>query len=216
MPLAQWRGARGQLRPLMRRDDRRIDWAVDSTATVLPEAACRRQLSRAWPDTLFGATLPPVRRVREALGGQYRRPRQLCWRGAPNRCCGAPWTARCGSAMSSAPAASNCPPRWPSRPPPGPRPAEGWWRATTPPGRAIAYEEDGVGARCTLRSTTAPCPRASASACRRLWPGPSSAQRAGAGRGPDFWSNGIHLNMIEAASLGEGRPRMHRGTTSTP
>ena len=33
--------------------------------------------------------------------------------------------------------------------------------------------------------------------------------------GADFWSNGIHLNVIEAASLAGARPPTNPGATST-
>ncbi|MCL2523968.1 MAG: enoyl-CoA hydratase-related protein [Betaproteobacteria bacterium] len=80
-------------------------------------------------------------------------------------------------------------------------PLSGWWRSPAATWQDIAYEEaDGVGFLSFAFYNGA----MSTGQCRRL----SEAFRWASGRptrvivlsgGPDFWSNGIHLNSIEAA-----------------
>jgi putative two-component system protein, hydrogenase maturation factor HypX/HoxX len=80
-------------------------------------------------------------------------------------------------------------------------PLPGWWKSPTPTWQDIAYEEaGGVGFLAFAFYNGA----MSTDQCRRL----TEAFRWAAARptrvivlrgGPDFWSNGIHLNTIEAA-----------------
>jgi putative two-component system hydrogenase maturation factor HypX/HoxX len=85
-------------------------------------------------------------------------------------------------------------------------PLPGWWRATAPTWQDIAYEETNAvgflhfefynGAMCTRQ-------------CERLrtalaWAKQRDTRVLVLTGGQDFWSNGIHLNVIEAASLAGG------------
>ena len=57
--LASLPAVRGRLRPLMKQDDRRLDWTRDSTETVMRKV----NAADGFPgvaDSLFGAALPPV------------------------------------------------------------------------------------------------------------------------------------------------------------
>jgi len=80
-------------------------------------------------------------------------------------------------------------------------PLAGWWRAEGATWQDIAYEEAaGVGFLSFAFYNGA----MSAGQCRRLleafrWAAERPTRVIVLGGGPDFWSNGIHLNVIEAA-----------------
>ena len=208
MPLAQWQGARGQLRPLMKQDDRRIDWAVDSTATVLRKLRAADSFPGV-ADTLFGQPCHLFDACEEALALDSaaapgtllaRRETALLRRTVD----GAVWIGhvkRAGSiklpATLAFEAESAALPELP---------LEGWWRAAQATWQDIAYEEDGaVGTLhfCFYNGamSTRQCQRLQAALA---WAKQRAVRVLVLAGGADFWSNGIHLNVIEAASLGEG------------
>ena len=207
-PLAQWAGARGQLRPLMRQDDRRIDWAVDTTATVLRKLRAADSFPGV-ADTLFGAPCHLFDACEEGAtvdtnappGTVLARRETALLRRTVD---GAVWIGhvkRAGSIKLPATLAFEAE----SAALPG-LPLEGWWRAAHATWQDIAYEEDGaVGtlhfAFYNGAMSTRQCQRLQAALA---WAKQRPTRVLVLAGGPDFWSNGIHLNVIEAASLGEG------------
>ncbi len=210
-PLAACSAARGRLRPLMKQSDRAIDWQRDDTATVL------RKINAAdgFPgvaDTLFGEAChlfdawPEAvpRGAPEAKPGDMLARRETAllrrtrdgavWIGHAKRQGDIKLPATLAFAAESAmlPEA----------------PLDGWWRADGDTWQDIGYEEnDGVGFLHFEFYNGA----MSTSQCRRLrsalaWAKQRPIRVLVLMGGADFWSNGIHLNVIEAASLGDGSP----------
>jgi putative two-component system hydrogenase maturation factor HypX/HoxX len=100
------------------------------------------------------------------------------------------------------PAASNCRPRWPARSAgTAELPLAGYWKSPTPTWQDIAYEEAaGVGFLAFEFYNGA----MSTAQCQRLteafkWATTRPTKVIVLRGGSDFWSNGIHLNTIEAA-----------------
>lgn len=200
-----WPGARGRLQPLMRQQDRRIDWARDDAVTVLR----RIHAADGFPgleDTLFGEPC----RIYDAWpeGALRGQPGELLGKreGALLRATadGAVWIGhvrRAGAiklpaTQAFADEAAHVPAL----------PLEGWWRAEGATWQDIAYEEqDGVGLLHFEFYNGA----MSTSQCERLraalaWARERPVRVLVLLGGADFWSNGIHLNVIEAASLAGG------------
>ncbi|MEN9398540.1 MAG: hypothetical protein RLZ81_3070, partial [Pseudomonadota bacterium] len=207
-PLAQRVGAHGQLRPLMKQDDRRIDWVVDSTATVLRKLRAADSFPGV-ADTLFGEPCHLFDACEEAGAVDANaapgtllalRETALLRRTVD----GAVWIGhvkRAGSiklpATLAFEAESAALPE---------TPLEGWWRAPHATWQDIAYEEDGAVGTLHFAFYNGAM---SARQCQRLeaalaWAKQRPTRVLVLAGGPDFWSNGIHLNVIEAASLGEG------------
>ncbi len=206
-PLADCSDVRGSLRPLMRQADRAIDWQRNDTATVLKKI----NAADGFPgvaDSLFGQACHIFDAWPEsALGGSDRRQ-----------------TGRTHGAARNCRAAQD--PRWRGldRPcqTPGQHQAAGHaglcrrsgGAAGIAAGKLVAGRpRDLAGHRlrrirrvsvsCISSSTTAPCPPAQ---CERLraalaWAKQRPVKVLVLLGGADFWSNGIHLNVIEAASL---------------
>ncbi|MCK9381911.1 MAG: hydrogenase maturation protein [Sulfuritalea sp.] len=203
-PLAACRDARGRLRPLMKQTDRLIDWQRDDTATVL----CKINAADGFPgvaDTLFGEDChvfdawpeaglhaAPDARPGELLARRetalLRKTRDgALWIGHAKRAGGIklPATLAFPAASAALPAA----------------PLKDWWRSGSATWQDIAYEESGGVGFLHFEfyngaMSTAQCERLRAALA---WAKQRPVQVLVLMGGTDFWSNGIHLNVIEAA-----------------
>ena len=194
-------GARGRQRPLMRQAERRIDWQVTSTAEVL----ARIGAADGFPgvlDSLFGHACRlydawPEAELHGAAGTLLARREGAVCRATAD---GAVWIGqvrREGDDACKLPATV----AFPESAALPEVPLDGWWKRSAPTWQDIAYEEaEGVGFLSFEFHNGA----MGTAQCRRL----GDAFRWAAGRptrvivllgGEDFWSNGIHLNLIEAA-----------------
>jgi putative two-component system hydrogenase maturation factor HypX/HoxX len=201
VPIAE-AGGRGRLRPLMTDADRRIDWARDATATVVAKIRASDGAPGV-PDTLFGVPCRLYDACAEpgAVAGApgeivARRDHAVLratrdggiWIGHAKRLdAERPFKLPVGTAFPAEVAAL------PERPAPLDTDTGGY--------RELLYEErDGVGLlHFAFHNGAMGTPH-----CERL----AAAYRHALTRptrvlvllgGPDFWSNGIHLNLIEAA-----------------
>jgi putative two-component system hydrogenase maturation factor HypX/HoxX len=203
VPLAEAQG-RGRLRPAMTQADRRIDWERDDTATVL------RKIDAAdgFPgvaDELFGESCHLFDAWAEAAayGGSPgmiigRRETALLratvdgavWIGHVKRG-GCQLPIKLPAALAFAAECAPLPDM----------PLHGWWKHEAATWQDIAYEEaDGVG---TLHFDFYNGAMSTAQ-CRRLqeayaWARTRPTRVIVLAGGSDFWSNGLHLNVIEAA-----------------
>ena len=204
VPLAACNDARGSLRLLMKQTDRAIDWQCDDTATVL------RKINAAdgFPgvaDTLFGEAChifdgwpeAELRGVSDARPGELLARRETAvlrktsdgalWIGHAKRAGGIKLPVTLAFAAESA-ALSEAP-------------LADWWRAAGATWQDIGYEEsDGAGFLHFEFYNGA----MSTAQCERLRSALAWAKQRPVGvlvlmGGADFWSNGIHLNAIEAA-----------------
>ncbi len=204
-PLATMAEVRGRLRPAMQQPDRELDWARDDTATVLrkihaadgfPGLAdhlfgepCR--LFDAWPEaTLRGAAGSVLGRretavLRATVDGAV-------WIGHVKRADSIklPATLAFASASAGLPELA----------------LDGWWRADTPTWQDIGYQEQGSVGFLHFEfyngaMSTAQCMRLRAALA---WAKQRPTNVLLLMGGADFWSNGIHLNVIEAASFAAG------------
>lgn len=189
----------GQAHALMRQADRAIDWHTETTAAILAKFHAadgfpgvddelfgeRCRLFDAWPDGTWHGTPGELlcRRVTAVLRATVD---------------GAVWIGhvlRAGSIKLPATLAFAQTQDLPEHL------LDGWWRAPVPTWQDIAYDEvDGVGFLDFPFYNGA----MSTQQCRRLrqafgWAANRSTQVIVLRGGPDFWSNGIHLNTIEAA-----------------
>jgi putative two-component system hydrogenase maturation factor HypX/HoxX len=200
--LADISDARGRLRPLLKQTERSLDWARDDTATVLrklqaadgfPGLSDRLfdqpcQLFDAWPEARLRG-LPGTVIARRETALLRATVDGAVWIGHVKR----PDGIKLPAAMALAGEAAAVPEA----------PLEGWWRADSATWQDIAYEEsDGVGVLhfefYNGAMSTAQCVRL----CTALvWARQRPVQVLVLMGGQDFWSNGIHLNVIEAASL---------------
>ncbi len=203
-PLAAWPQARGELQPLMKQAQRAIDWGQDDTATVLrkinaadgfPGVADELfglpcHIFDAWPDASLAQE--PDLTAGAVIGRRetalLRRTRDgAVWIGHAKREGGFKLPATLAFAAEAAELPE--------------LPLAGWWRVDHATWQDIAWEEtDGVGflhfefyngAMSTLQ-------------CRRLrealaWAKTRPVKAIVLAGGADFWSNGIHLNVIEQA-----------------
>ena len=205
VPRPPGREARGRLRPLMGQEERRIDWEADDTATVL----AKLDAADGFPgvaDRLFGEPCrlfdgAPEARLRGRPGALLARRESAVCRATAD---GAVWL---GQARPERPEACKLPlalafPQALELPA---APLPGWWRADHPTWQDIAYEEAGEPGRAVgFLAFEFYNGAMGTDQCRRL----TAAFRWAATRptrvivlqgGADFWSNGIHLNVIEAA-----------------
>ncbi|MBE0474073.1 hydrogenase maturation protein [Rhodoferax sp.] len=194
-----------QWQPLVKQADRAIDWQADSSATVLRKV----RSADGFPgvaDTLFGQPCHvfdawPEASLRGTPGKVIARRETALLRATVD---GAVWLGhvkRPGSIKLPATlafadeAASVAHANLPD-----------WWRAPAPTWQDIAYEEaDGVGYLAFEFYNGAMATHQ----CERLrdalaWAKQRPTRVLVLLGGHDFWSNGIHLNMIEAASLSGG------------
>jgi len=189
----------GQAHALMRQAERAIDWATMTTTEVM----ARIDAADGFPgvaDTLFGTPCHlfdawPEDVLRGAPGALLaRRATALC-RGTVD---GAVWIGHLRRAGGIKLPATLAFPEALALPE---VPLDGWWKAGHRTWQEIAYEEAGGVGYLDFAFHNGAMGTAQ---CRRL----ADAFRWAAGRptrvivlrgGPDFWSNGIHLNLIEAA-----------------
>ncbi len=200
--LATLPDVQGHLRPLMKQPERSLDWQRDDSATVLrkiraadgfPGVADRLfdqpcHLFDAWPETtLRGAPGEVIARRETAL--LRATVDGAVWIGHVKRPDGIKLPAALAFAAEAAalPQAS----------------LDGWWRSAAPTWQDIAYEEAGAVGFLHFEFYNGAM---SSAQCRRLqaalaWAKQRPAQVLVLMGGGDFWSNGIHLNVIESASL---------------
>ena len=194
-----------QWRPLLPQSGRAIDWLHDDSATVLRKIAAADgfpgvadrlfgqpcHLFDAWPEaTLRGQPGAVIARRETAL---LRATRDgAVWIGHVKRADSIklPATLAFDSESRSVPEA----------------PLGSWWRAASATWQDIAYEESGDVGFLHFEfyngaMSTAHCQRLHAAL---VWTRQRPLRILVLIGGADFWSNGIHLNVIEAASLGEG------------
>jgi putative two-component system protein, hydrogenase maturation factor HypX/HoxX len=199
----QWPGARGTVRPAMRQEDRAIDWSRHTTAQVLRRidaadgfpgvddalfgVACR--LFDAWPEAVLRGGTP---------GEVIARRETALLRATVD---GAVWIGHVRPEGGIKLPATLALPMQSERVPP--RPLVSWWREPRPTWQDIAYEEHGAvgvlhfdfynGAMSTRQ-----CERLQAALA---WARARPTRVIVLAGGADFWSNGIHLNVIEGESL---------------
>ena len=206
---------RGQLRPLMKQSDRIIDWSQDTTAVVL----AKLNAADGFPgvaDTLFGEPCHLFDGFEEGLlrgmPGEVlaRRETALCratvdgavWIGHVKRqeSIKLPTTLAFANECAAVPEV----------------PLAGWWAAGHKTWQDIRYEEAGVGEQGKGNAVgflhfdftngamgTQQCQRL-LEAYRWATQRPTKVIVLMGGR--DFWSNGVHLNLIEAAGGEQGSP----------
>jgi putative two-component system protein, hydrogenase maturation factor HypX/HoxX len=197
--------ARGELRPAMRQPERAIDWSRDSTETVLRHI----RAADGFPgvaDTLFEQHCYlfdawPEAKLRGTPGHVIARRETALLRGTVD---GAVWIGHVkrmgGIKVPAALAFPNEAALLPEAP------LAGWWRATEPTWQDIAYEEQGLVGFLHFEfyngaMSTAQCERLRAAFA---WARVRPVRVLVLAGGQDFWSNGIHLNSIEAESLRGG------------
>jgi putative two-component system hydrogenase maturation factor HypX/HoxX len=210
-PLAASRDVRGSLRPLMKQADRSIDWQRDDSATILRRInaadgfpglsdslfgqACH--IYDAWPEAVLRGTAdakPGDLIARRETAVLRRTVDGAVWIGQTRREGDFKLPATLAFAVESAalPEAK----------------LDDWWRIGHATWQDIAYEEaDSVGFLHFEFYNGA----MSTAQCRRLrealaWARQRPIKVLVLLGGADFWSNGIHLNVIEAASLNDGSP----------
>ena len=192
---------RGAWRPLMKQADRAIDWAVDDAATVLAKLnaadgfpgvadslfgeSCH--LFHAWAeDSLHGGTPGDIVARRETALLRATADGAV-WIGHAKRAGGIKLPAALAFAdqLDAVPEA----------------PLEGWWAAAGQTWQDIRYEEQGAVGFLHFDFYNGAM---SSGQCRRLqaayaWARTRPTRVIVLMGGEDFWSNGIHLNTIEAA-----------------
>jgi putative two-component system hydrogenase maturation factor HypX/HoxX len=192
--------ARGRLRPLMKQTDRRIDWQRDDTATVCAKIAAADGFPGV-ADELFGVPCHlfdawPEARLRGAPGTVIARRETALLRATVD---GAVWIGhvkrkddiKLPAAIACADAVANIPAA----------PLSGWQAADYATWQDIRYEEaGGVGFLHFDFYNGAMGTRQ----CERLreafaWAATRPTRVIVLMGGSDFWSNGIHLNLIEHA-----------------
>ncbi|MDP2824249.1 MAG: enoyl-CoA hydratase-related protein [Sulfuritalea sp.] len=210
-PLAVCSDARGRLRPLMQQADRAIDWQQDDAATVLRKinaadgfpgvadslfgVACH--VFDAWPEAVLrGApdAMPGDVIARRETALLRRTSDGAVWIGHAKR----PGDFKLPATQAFAAESATLPEAV----------LDGWWRAEGATWQDIAWEESGGVGFLHFEFYNGAM---STSQCERLraalaWARQRPVQVLVLMGGTDFWSNGIHLNVIEAASLGDGSP----------
>ena len=196
---------RGQWRPQMKQAQRQLDWQHDSSATVLSKLGAADGFPGV-ADHLFGQPCHlfdawPEATLRGAPGAVIARRETALLRATAD---GAIWIGHVKRATSiklpATLAFAGDAQALPEQPLPD------WWRSSTATWQDIAYEESaGVGFLSFEFYNGA----MSTSQCERLrsallWAKQRPTQVLALTGGSDFWSNGIHLNVIEAASLNGG------------
>lgn len=194
-----------QWRPLLPQSGRSIDWHHDDSATVLRKIAAADGFPGV-ADSLFGQPCHlfdawPETTLRGQPGAVIARRETALLRATRD---GAVWIGhvkRQGSIKLPATLAFEC--ESGSVPE---TPLESWWRAASATWQDIAYEESGAVGFLHFEfyngaMSTAHCERLRAAL---MWARQRQVRILVLMGGSDFWSNGIHLNVIEAASMGEG------------
>lgn len=206
IPPAQWLPApRGRARPVCRQADRTVDWTRDATATVLAKI----RSADGTPGLLDTSTAVPLKlydahaegALRGAPGAWIARRDEALCRATVD---GAVWIGSLARADDSEhpfkrPAAWVLP-ELAAQLPEAPLALDA--APGTPTWRELAYTEaDGVGVLHFAFYNGA----MSTTQCRRLaaalaWAKTRPTQVLLLAGGPDFWSNGLHLNVIEGAA----------------
>ena len=206
VPLAESRG-RGRLRPLMRQADRAIDWRRDSSETILRKIDAadgfpgvadelfgeRCHLFDAWPEAIVsrGDTPPGAIIGRRETALLRATADGAVWIGHAKRKDGVKLPAAVAFAEESA--------KLPELP------LDGWWAASYATWQDIRYEEAAIGENAVGflhfdfyngAMGTAQCGRLRAAF---EWARSRTTRVLVLMGGADFWSNGIHLNLIEQA-----------------
>ncbi|MBL8415288.1 MAG: hydrogenase maturation protein [Propionivibrio sp.] len=194
-----------QWRPLLPQAGRAIDWRHDDSTTVLRKIAAADGFPGV-ADSLFGQPCHlfdawPEATLRGEPGAVIARRETALLRATRD---GAVWIGhvkRAGSIKLPATLAFDSE----SRSVPE-APLESWWRAGSATWQDIAYEESGAVGFLHFEfyngaMSTAHCQRLRSAL---VWARQRPLRILVLMGGADFWSNGIHLNVIEAASLGEG------------
>ena len=197
--------ARGCTRALMKQADRCIDWARDDTANVLRKI----HAADGFPgvaDTLFDQPCHlfdawPEATLRGAPGDLIARRETALLRATVD---GAVWighvkredSIKLPTTLAFAHEARDL----------AEAPLASYWRVNTPTWQDIAYEEHGAVGTLHFEfyngaMSTQHCERLRAALVWAKQRPTTVLQLLG---GSDFWSNGIHLNVIEAASLSGG------------
>ena len=200
-----YRPLASQWNPLLPQAGRAIDWLHDDSATVLRKIAAADGFPGV-ADSLFGQPCHlfdawPEATLRGQPGAVIARRETALLRATRD---GAVWIGhvkRQGSIKLPATLAFEC--ESGSVPE---APLESWWRAASATWQDIAYEESGAVGFLYFEfyngaMSTAHCERLRAAL---VWARQRPVRILVLMGGADFWSNGIHLNVIEAASLGEG------------
>ena len=193
---------RPESRPLMRQPDRAFDWAQDSTASIL----ARIRAADGWPgvrSTLFGQPCHLFDAQPESVECLGRPGEAVARRGEALKVAtrdGAVWIGQAkrpgGIKLPAALAFAGHADRLPEAPP-----ETGWWAADAPTFQDIAYREsEGVG----FLRFDGPGGALHTALCRRLleawnWAVQRPTKVLVLEGGTEFWCNGIHLNVIEAA-----------------
>ncbi|HLO62786.1 MAG TPA: formyltransferase family protein, partial [Azonexus sp.] len=189
----------GAAHALMKQDDRAIDWQADPAALVL----AKLNAADGFPgvaDQLFGQPCHLFDAWPEAtLTGQ---PGELIGRREAAICRatvdGAVWVGHVKRSGGVKLPATMAFPESAALPE---LPLAGWWKAETPTWQDIAYEEAGGVGFLSFEFYNGAM---SSAQCRRLkeaflWAAERPTKVIVLRGGSDFWSNGIHLNTIEAA-----------------
>ena len=196
------RAAQHRWRALMRQSERAIDWQHDDSQTVLRKINAADgfpgvadslfdqpcQVFDAWPEaTLRGPTGAVIAKRETAL--LRATSDGAVWIGHVKR----PGSIKLPATLAFAAESDSVPP------------AElpNWWRAPAPTWQDIAYEEVGPVGLLHFEFYNGAM---STRQCQRLkevlvWARQRPTTVLVLLGGQDFWSNGIHLNVIEAASL---------------
>jgi putative two-component system hydrogenase maturation factor HypX/HoxX len=204
-PLHTLMAMRGLKQPLMKQSDRALDWTHDDTSTVLRKMQAADgfpglhdklfgepcHLFDAWPEaTLRGKPGTVIGRRETAL--LRATPDGAVWIGHIKRSGGIKLPATLAFEHESAELAELA--------------LDGYWRSRTPTWQDISYAEtEDVGLLYfefyNGAMSTRQCGRLQSAL---MWAKQRSTKILLLMGGNDFWSNGIHLNVIEAASLGQG------------
>jgi putative two-component system hydrogenase maturation factor HypX/HoxX len=212
-PLVECGNARGRLMPLMKQADRAIVWQRDDTATVLQKinaadgfpgvadelfgTACH--VFDVWPESLLPLGGSPGDLVARRETAVLRRTVDgAVWIGHAKRAGDfkLPVTLAFAAESAALPEAM----------------LDGWWRVEGQTWQDIAYEEAGGDEKAVgFLHFEFYNGAMSTSQCQRLrlalrWAKQRPVKVLVLMGGTDFWSNGIHLNVIEAASLSDGSP----------
>jgi putative two-component system hydrogenase maturation factor HypX/HoxX len=190
----------GRAHAVMRPTDRAIDWQMESTDAIL----AKLQAADGFPgvaDVLFGQACQlfdawPEATLRGAPGALLARRETAVLRATLD---GALWIGHIKRAGGFKLPATLAFPEIAALPE---RALEGWWKAWTPTWQDIAYSEaDDVGfLDFEFYNGAMSTPQ-----CERLtqafrWAATRSTCVIVLRGGADFWSNGVHLNTIEAAA----------------
>jgi putative two-component system hydrogenase maturation factor HypX/HoxX len=211
IPIAEWPDARGRLRPLMKQADRSIDWQRDDSATVLRKINAADgfpgladslfgipcHIFDAWPEASLAAvsSVGAGRVIGRRETAVLRRTRDgAVWIGHVRREGGFKLPTSLAFPVETSDLAEV--------------PLVAWWRIDHETWQDIAWEESGGVGFLHFEFYNGAM---STTQCRRLrealaWAKTRPVRVIVLAGGTDFWSNGIHLNVIEAASLGDGSP----------